>query len=89
VWGNVKYFHNNQGKGFRRLDREGGLCRGGHRVVDFDRRGVILTKMAGWIMSCGNLGLNTQYRADANHPRAAVRRRFQGRWNPAINRSPL
>ncbi len=38
-WGQVKYFHNNQGKGFEDWTEKAGFAAAGNRLVDLDRRG--------------------------------------------------
>ncbi len=66
-WGNVKYFHNNQGKGFEDWTEKAGFAAGGTgwwtsiAAADFNGDG-----RPDFVV--GNVGLNTQYHADVQHP---------------------
>jgi enediyne biosynthesis protein E4 len=66
-WGNVKYFHNNQGKGFEDWTERAGFASAGTgwwtsiAAADFNGDG-----RPDYVV--GNVGLNTQYHADAQHP---------------------
>ncbi|HEY3757751.1 MAG TPA: FG-GAP-like repeat-containing protein [Opitutaceae bacterium] len=76
-WGNVKYFHNNQGNGFEDWTQKAGFASAGTgwwasiAAADFNEDGRI-----DYVV--GNLGLNTQYRADANHPALLFAGDFNG-----------
>jgi hypothetical protein len=76
-WGNVKYFHNNQGKGLEDWTEKAGFAAAGTgwwtsiAAADFNEDGRM-----DYIV--GNLGLNTQYRADANHPALLFAGDFKG-----------
>jgi enediyne biosynthesis protein E4 len=76
-WGNVRYFHNNQGKGFEDWSRAGGLRLRRHGMVDLDRRRRLQRRRPPDYV-VGNVGLNTQYRADPEHPGPPLLRRLQG-----------
>jgi hypothetical protein len=66
-WGTVKYFHNNQGKGFEDWSERAGFAAAGTgwwtsiAAADFNGDG-----RPDYVV--GNLGTNTQYHADAMHP---------------------
>ena len=66
-WGPVKYFHNNQGKGFEDWTQRAGFAAAGTgwwnslAAADFNGDG-----RPDYVV--GNLGLNTQYRASPEHP---------------------
>jgi hypothetical protein len=66
-WGGVRYFHNNQGKGFEDWSERAGFAAAGTgwwtsiAAADFNGDGRM-----DYVV--GNLGLNTQYRADPAHP---------------------
>ena len=66
-WGNVRYFHNNQGKGFEDWTGKSGFASAGTgwwssiAAADFNGDGRL-----DYVV--GNVGLNTQYRADPKHP---------------------
>lgn len=66
-WGQVKYFHNHQGRGFEDWSERGGFAAAGTgwwtsiAAADFNGDG-----RPDYVV--GNLGLNTQYHADPRHP---------------------
>jgi hypothetical protein len=66
-WGHVKYFHNNHGRGFEDWTERSGFAAAGTgwwtsiAAADFNGDG-----RPDYVV--GNLGLNTQYRADPAHP---------------------
>ena len=66
-WGQVKYFHNNQGKGLEDWTAKAGFVAAGTgwwtslAAADFNGDG-----RPDFVV--GNIGLNTQYHADAEHP---------------------
>ena len=66
-WGTVKYFHNNQGRGFEDWSEKAGFAAAGTgwwtsiAAADFNGDGK-----PDFVV--GNVGLNTQYRASAQHP---------------------
>jgi len=66
-WGHVKYFHNNQGKGFEDWTEKAGFAAAGTgwwnsiAAADFNGDGRM-----DYVV--GNIGLNTQYHADPAHP---------------------
>ncbi|MGH3421321.1 MAG: CRTAC1 family protein, partial [Streptosporangiaceae bacterium] len=66
-WGNVKYFHNNQGRGFADWTEHAGFASAGTgwwtalASADFNGDGK-----PDYV--AGNVGLNTQYHADPGHP---------------------
>ncbi len=76
-WGQVKYFHNRQGQGFEDETEKAGFASGGMgwwtslAAADFNGDGRI-------DYVAGNLGLNTQYRADPNHPALLFDGDFKG-----------
>ncbi len=76
-WGQVKYFHNRQGRGFEDWTEKAGFASGGVgwwtslAAADFNGDGRI-------DYVAGNLGLNTQYRADPNHPALLFDGDFKG-----------
>ncbi|HEY4247568.1 MAG TPA: FG-GAP-like repeat-containing protein [Lacunisphaera sp.] len=76
-WGSVKYFHNTQGKGFEDWTEKAGFAAAGTgwwtsiAAADFNEDGRI-----DYVV--GNLGLNTQYRADARHPALLFAGDFKG-----------
>jgi hypothetical protein len=69
-WGNVRYFHNNQGKGFEDWTERAGFASAGTgwwtsiAAADFNGDG-----RPDYVV--GNVGLNTQYRADPRIPRSS------------------
>jgi len=76
-WGNVKYFHNNQGKGFEDWTEKAGFSAAGTgwwtsiAAADFNGDG-----RPDYVV--GNVGLNTQYHADAQHPALIYSGDFRG-----------
>jgi len=76
-WGNVKYFHNNQGKGFEDWTERAGFASAGTgwwtsiAAADFNGDG-----RPDFVV--GNVGLNTQYHADAAHPALLYYGDFRG-----------
>ena len=76
-WGNVKYFHNKQGRGFEDWTQKAGFAAAGTgwwtsiAAADFNGDG-----QPDYVV--GNVGLNTQYHADAAHPALLYFSDFQG-----------
>jgi hypothetical protein len=76
-WGHVKYFHNGQGKGFEDWTEKAGFAAAGTgwwtsiASADFNGDG-----RPDFVV--GNLGLNTQYRADPGHPALLFSGDFRG-----------
>ncbi|MDB6115537.1 MAG: ASPIC/UnbV domain protein, partial [Lacunisphaera sp.] len=76
-WGNVKYFHNNQGRGFEDWTERAGFVAAGTgwwtsiAAADFNGDG-----RPDYVV--GNVGLNTQYHADAAHPALLYSYDFKG-----------
>ena len=76
-WGQVKYFHNNQGKGFEDWTEKAGFASAGTgwwtslASADFNGDG-----RPDYVV--GNTGLNTQYRADTVHPALLFSGDFKG-----------
>jgi enediyne biosynthesis protein E4 len=76
-WGNVRYFHNNQGKGFEDWTERAGFASAGTgwwtsiAAADFNGDGRI-------DYAVGNVGLNTQYHADPGHPALLFSGDFKG-----------
>ena len=76
-WGNVKYFHNNQGKGFADWTEQAGFAAAGTGwwtsivAADFNGDG-----RPDYVV--GNVGLNTQYHADPRHPALLFSGDFRG-----------
>ncbi|HTL68771.1 MAG TPA: FG-GAP-like repeat-containing protein [Lacunisphaera sp.] len=66
-WGEVKYFHNEQGRGFADWTEKSGFASAGtgwwQSIAAADFNGDGRPDFA-----IGNVGLNTQYHADAEHP---------------------
>jgi hypothetical protein len=76
-WGGVKYFHNNQGKGFEDWSERAGFAAAGTgwwtsiAAADFNGDGRI-----DYVV--GNVGLNTHYHADTAHPALLFSGDFKG-----------
>ncbi|HET7535344.1 MAG TPA: FG-GAP-like repeat-containing protein, partial [Candidatus Didemnitutus sp.] len=76
-WGGVKYFHNNQGKGFEDRSEAAGFAAAGTgwwtsiTAADFNGDG-----QPDYVV--GNVGLNTQYRASAKQPALLFAGDFKG-----------
>jgi len=76
-WGQVKYFHNDQGRGFTDWTDKSGFATAGTgwwtslTAADFNGDG-----RPDYV--AGNVGLNTQYRADAQHPALLFSGEFKG-----------
>jgi hypothetical protein len=76
-WGTVRYFHNNQGKGFEDWSAKAGFAAAGTgwwnsiAAADFNGDGRM-------DYVAGNLGLNTQYHADSAHPALLFSGDFKG-----------
>jgi hypothetical protein len=76
-WGNVRYFHNNKGKGFEDWTERAGFASGGTgwwtsiAAADFNGDG-----RPDFVV--GNAGLNTQYHADPAHPALLYSGDFRG-----------
>ena len=76
-WGNVRYFHNNQGKGFEDWTERAGFASAGTgwwtsiAAADFNGDG-----RPDFVV--GNAGLNTQYHADPSHPALLYSGDFRG-----------
>ena len=76
-WGGVRYFHNNQGKGFEDWSQRAGFVSAGTgwwtsiATADFNADG-----RPDYVV--GNVGLNTQYHADAAHPTLLYSGDFRG-----------
>ena len=76
-WGQVKYFHNNQGKGFEDWTGKAGFAAAGTgwwtslAAADFNGDG-----RPDYV--AGNVGLNTQYHADPAHPALIYYGDFKG-----------
>ncbi len=76
-WGQVKYFHNTQGKGFEDWTEKAGFASGGTgwwtsiAAADFNGDGRM-----DYVV--GNVGLNTQYHADPAHPALLFSGDFRG-----------
>jgi hypothetical protein len=76
-WGHVKYFHNRAGQGFEDLTEKAGFAAAGTgwwnslAAADFNGDGRL-------DYVAGNLGLNTQYRADPAHPALLLSGDFKG-----------
>ncbi|HUJ43135.1 MAG TPA: FG-GAP-like repeat-containing protein [Opitutaceae bacterium] len=76
-WGSVKYFHNNQGKGFADWSERVGFAAAGTgwwtsiAAADFNGDGRM-----DYVV--GNVGLNTQYHADPAHPAVLFSGDFRG-----------
>jgi hypothetical protein len=76
-WGQVKYFHNSQGKGFEDWTEKAGFASAGTgwwtsiAAADFNGDG-----RPDFVV--GNVGLNTQYHADPSHPALLYSGDFRG-----------
>jgi hypothetical protein len=76
-WGQVRYFHNEQGKGFTDWTQRAGFAAAGTgwwtslTTADFNGDG-----RPDYV--AGNVGLNTQYHADATHPALLFAGDFKG-----------
>jgi hypothetical protein len=76
-WGHVKYFHNNQGQGFEDWTERAGFASAGTgwwtsiAAADFNGDG-----RPDYVV--GNVGLNTQYHADPEHPALLFYGDFKG-----------
>ena len=76
-WGNVKYFHNRQGRGFEDWTEKAGFAAAGTgwwnsiAAADFNGDG-----RPDYVV--GNVGLNTQYTASAQHPALLFSGDFKG-----------
>ncbi len=76
-WGQVKYFHNNQGKGFEDWTDKAGFASAGTgwwtsiAAADFNGDGRM-----DYVV--GNVGLNTQYHASPEHPALLFSGDFKG-----------
>jgi hypothetical protein len=76
-WGQVKYFHNNQGKGFEDWTERAGFAAAGTgwwtsiTAADFNGDG-----RPDFVV--GNVGLNTPYHADSQHPALLFSGDFKG-----------
>jgi hypothetical protein len=76
-WGNVKYFHNQQGRGFEDWTEKAGFAAAGTgwwtsiAAADFNGDG-----RPDYVV--GNVGLNTQYHADPQHPALLFAGDFRG-----------
>jgi enediyne biosynthesis protein E4 len=76
-WGNVRYFHNNRGKGFEDWTEKTGFASAGTgwwtsiAAADFNGDGRI-----DYVV--GNVGLNTRYHADPAHPALLYSGSFMG-----------
>ncbi|HUJ43976.1 MAG TPA: FG-GAP-like repeat-containing protein [Opitutaceae bacterium] len=82
-WGQVKYFHNDQGARFEDWTEKAGFAAAGTgwwnsiAAADFNGDG-----QPDYVV--GNVGLNTQYRADAVHPALLFSGDFDGRGTPQL-----
>lgn len=82
-WGEVKYFHNREGKSFEDWTERSGFASAGNgwwrsiAAGDFNRDG-----RTDYVV--GNLGLNTPYRANAEHPVVLFSGDFTGRGTTEI-----
>ena len=76
-WGHVKYFHNRRGAGLEDWTEKGGFAAAGTgwwtsiAAADFNGDG-----RPDYVV--GNIGLNTQYRADSEHPALLFHGDFRG-----------
>ena len=76
-WGTVRYFHNNQGKGFEDFSAKAGFAAAGtgwwNSIAAADLNG---DDRPDFIV--GNVGLNTQYHATSTHPALLYYGDFKG-----------
>jgi enediyne biosynthesis protein E4 len=76
-WGNVKYFHNSQGKGFEDWTQQAGFAAAGtgwwNSIASADFNG---DGRPDYVV--GNVGLNTPYHADLEHPAVLFSGDFNG-----------
>ena len=76
-WGNVKFFHNRQGRGFEDWTGKAGFAAAGtgwwNSIASADFNG---DGRPDYVV--GNLGLNTQYRASTEHPALLFTGDFKG-----------
>jgi hypothetical protein len=76
-WSSIRYFHNDQGHGFTDQSEAAGFSSAGSgwwtslAAADFNGDGRI-------DYAAGNVGLNTQYRADPQHPALLFAGNFKG-----------
>jgi len=82
-WGQVKYFHNRAGQGFDDWTEQAGFARAGkgwwRSIASADFNGDGKPDFV-----VGNVGLNTQYQADAQHPALLFAGDFSGRGTTAL-----
>ncbi len=82
-WGGVTYFHNHAGRGFENLSERAGFAAAGSgwwtslAAADFNGDG-----RPDYVV--GNVGLNTQYHADAAHPALLFSGDFKGDGSPQL-----
>jgi hypothetical protein len=82
-WGTVKYFHNNAGHGFEDWTERAGFAAAGSgwwtSLASADFNGDAKPDYV-----AGNVGLNTQYRASAEHPALIYYGAFSGSGAPLL-----
>ncbi len=82
-WGGVRYFHNNQGKGFEDWTEKSGFASAGTgwwtsvAAADFNGDGRL-------DYAVGNVGLNTHYHASPGHPALLFSGDFKGGGEPQL-----